>query len=458
MWCKPEAAALKSTSSKPGLLERIVVENFRSLRSADIPLHSRLIVLVGENGSGKTAILEAIAAALAPVVASLGGSPRKPLIDFEDFHRLPKLNEDGISEVERFVRFHAWTTEGQSWHIMYSVDDAREMRVKVERDQPAIEDVVRSLSRHDELPLIAYYGVARGARWPAKSGPQRRYSMAGHYHSNDRRVGYTDSLTARAVFDDVEQWFEVYESLELRRQRETGHEIRDPRLETIRRAVAKIIPEADNLRVMGLPPRLHADFQNNSEQQTLPIANLSAGFLSLMTIVMDMARRMAELNPHLDNPLTARGVVLIDEIDLHLHPRWQQTVITALESTFPQIQFILTTHSPQIISTVDAENVRILTWRDGKVEAHPSSSMEGARSGRVLGEVFGVDERPPANVSPFVKTLVRYRQVVNEGGWDGAEAQDLLQELHELSPDDPELRSIAIERRRLSAVQGAAKG
>lgn len=447
---------MKSSHSETGLLDRIVIENFRSLRRADIPLGSKLVVLVGDNASGKTAILEAIAAALTPVMAILSGLNRKPAtLDFQEFHRLPQLDEDGISAVERQVRLKAWTVDGPSWDLTFTLEDVRSLRVKAHRDPQDLEAVAQRFVRGDELPLIAYYGVARGYRLNDRHAA-RRYSTQ-HPFDSDRRAGYVDSLTARAVFDDVERWFEAYESLELRRQREAGPDARDPRLETIRRAVSQVVPEADNLRVIGLPPRLHADFRNRTESQTLPISSLSAGYLSLITIVMDMARRMAELNPDLPDPLHARGIVLIDEIDLHLHPRWQQEVVTALERTFPRIQFILTTHSPQVITTVDAENIRILTWREGEITVSPSGSMEGARSGRALGEVFGVEERPPASISPFVEALDLYRAEVQAGRWDGARAMTALQNLHKISPDDPELNAIAVERRRLSAVQDAAK-
>lgn len=448
---------MKSNQPETGLLDRILIENFRSLRRADIPLGSKLVVLVGDNASGKTAILEAIAAALMPVMAVLSKSSRKPAtIDFQEFHRLPQLDEDGISAVEREVRLTAWIVDGPSWDLAFTLEDVRTLRVKAHRNFHQLEAVAQRLVQGDELPLIAYYGVARGHRLNDRNAA-KRYSTQHPFDVADRRSGYVDSLTARAVFDDVERWFEVYESLELRRQREAGPDVRDPRLETMRRAVAQIVPEADNLRVIGLPPRLHADFRNQTEVQTLPISNLSAGYLSVITIVMDMARRMAELNPELADPLHARGIVLIDEIDLHLHPRWQQEVVTALERTFPRIQFILTTHSPQVITTVDAENIRILTWREGEITVSPSGSMEGARSGRALGEVFGVEERPPASVSPFVEALELYRAEVQAGRWDGPRATTALKNLHDISPDDPELNAIAVERRRLSAVRDAAK-
>lgn len=449
---------MNSPQYKDGLLSQIAIRNFRSIREAEIPLGSRLVVLVGENAAGKTAVLEAIAAALGPVIHALSSNSRKlPLLDFQDFHRVSRAY-NGIAEIEREVTFHASLVDGPSWETVFFVEDAPEPKVRAFRDPEGVQSVADFLIRNDEFPIIAYYGVERGARAGERGvGSLRRYSPHQSYDPSDRRAGYLDSLSARAVFDDVERWFEAYESLELRRQREDGPDAVDVRLATIRRAVASVVPEAEKLRVIGLPPRLNADFTHQSDVQTLPIASLSAGYLSLITIVMDMARRMAELNPHLDNPLAAAGIVLIDEIDLHLHPRWQQTVITALEETFPKVQFILTTHSPQIITTVDAENIRILTSRKGKMEVHPSTSMEGARAGRALSEVFGVTERPPAEVSPFVAALHRYRREVDQDRWDGPVAEAALTELQEISPDDPELHAINVERRRLAVLRGAAK-
>ena len=95
---------------------------------------------------------------------------------------------------------------------------------------------------------------------------------------------------------------------------------------------------------------------------TMPITMLSAGYQSLLWIVMNLAYRWALLNPDItDNVNEAKGIVLIDEIDMHLYPKWKWNIVKALEETFPHIQFILTTHSPIVISSCKNEHLILIT-------------------------------------------------------------------------------------------------
>ena len=124
--------------------------------------------------------------------------------------------------------------------------------------------------------------------------------------------------------------------------------------------------------------------------QELEIGMLSDGEKCLIALIGDLARRLAIANPGLKSPLQGQGVVLIDEIELHLHPRWQREIIPSLTKTFPGCQFIMTTHSPQVISDVRPENVFIL---DGKSVCHPEGSL-GRDSNRILEDIMETTERP----------------------------------------------------------------
>ena len=112
---------------------------------------------------------------------------------------------------------------------------------------------------------------------------------------------------------------------------------------------------------------------------------LSDGEKCLLALVGDLARRLSLLNTDKDNPLHGEGVVLIDEIDLHLHPKWQRSVVASLERTFPNCQFIITTHSPQVVGELAPKAVLLL--RDGKFLGHAERSL-GLSSGEVLEELM----------------------------------------------------------------------
>jgi len=109
----------------------------------------------------------------------------------------------------------------------------------------------------------------------------------------------------------------------------------------------------------------------------------------MMALVGDIARRLAMMNQSLDNPLHGDGIVLIDEVDLHLHPKWQRSLIRQLSETFPNCQFVLTTHSPLVIS--DAKDVLVYVLNDG--ELHEHNGLYGLDANQVLLEVMDTDIR-----------------------------------------------------------------
>jgi predicted ATP-binding protein involved in virulence len=113
----------------------------------------------------------------------------------------------------------------------------------------------------------------------------------------------------------------------------------------------------------------------------------------MLAMVGDIAQKAAKLNPQLGANvlLETPGVVLIDELDLHLHPRWQRRVITDLRRTFPKIQFICTTHSPQLIGQAKSGEIILL---DELQDEHPGQSF-GMDSNWVLRHIMGSDDRDP---------------------------------------------------------------
>src|SRR5262249_41436262 len=146
----------------------------------------------------------------------------------------------------------------------------------------------------------------------------------------------------RSDFPLFFEWFRAREDLE-NETRIHDSEYRDHQLEAVRRAVHALVPELDNLRVQRSSMRMLVD----KGAQTFFVDQLPDGERCLLAMVGDLARRLAMANPYADDPLRGGGVALIDEIELHLYPGWQRRVIPALEQTFPNCQFILTTHSPQ---------------------------------------------------------------------------------------------------------------
>ena len=161
---------------------------------------------------------------------------------------------------------------------------------------------------------------------------------------------------------------------------------RDRQLTAVRTAISRFMPGFSNLRVRR-KPRLHMSIDKNG--QTLNVLQLSQGEESLMALVGDIARRLAMMNPMLENPLNGEGIVLIDEVDMHLHPTWQRTIIQRLTTTFPHCQFVLTTHSPLVIS--DCKDVLVYSLDDGELTQLPS--LYGQDANTVLLNVMDTDIR-----------------------------------------------------------------
>ena len=116
----------------------------------------------------------------------------------------------------------------------------------------------------------------------------------------------------------------------------------------------------------------------------------------MVSLVGDLARRLVVLNPKSNAPLNSKGIVIIDEIDLHLHPEWQQSIVLDFQRTFKNIQFIITTHSPQILSTVDVSSIRqIKTDQEGSpfIEI-PKFQTKGVASSDILSRIMGINAIP----------------------------------------------------------------
>jgi hypothetical protein len=161
---------------------------------------------------------------------------------------------------------------------------------------------------------------------------------------------------------------------------------------------------------------------HHNELGLLPVSQLSDGIRSVVALVADLAFRCVRLNSFYGQhaPEETNGIVLIDEIEQHLHPGWQQRILPALREAFPRIQFIVTTHSPEVLSTVESRQIRIL--RDNKCYAAPPGAL-GAESQRLLQDVLGLkDARPPI---PAVDELKEYLALVDQEQWDSNRAKEL---------------------------------
>ena len=188
---------------------------------------------------------------------------------------------------------------------------------------------------------------------------------------------------------------------------------------------------------------------------TLPLERLSDGLRNMVAMVADLAYRCVKLNPHLGAEATIKthGIVMIDEVDMFLHPSWQQSVIGSLQEAFPKIQFIVTTHSPQVLSTVPKECIRVLgTNAEGKnIAATPLAASYGEPSNDVLQAIMQVDPQPPV---PEKRLLDELTSLVDQGEYQSSRATELLANLKQkLSNQHPQILKIERSIRRQEAFK-----
>ena len=298
-----------------------------------------------------------------------------------------------------------------------------------------------------ELPVVADFGTQRAV---VKQKVQRRRGFRSKLEYTD---GYVGCLNADLDYKQILEWIEIFEKNEYdecKRRSDISYRCLENR--TIQFALNKMLPELSNLRTKLNPYRLVVDacVANGSEDggEIVPCRvdeYLSDGYRCVLMLVLNLISRILKLNPHAyktpEDVLACPGIVLIDEVDLHLHPSWQQRVLPDLLGVFKNVQFIVTTHSPQVVSTVPSRCVRkIENMRISPVEVN----TEGAVAGQMLTEVFGTSERP--RNTELSKDIERYRRMLDDGSWKSPEGERLWERLQHALQTDPALATLSVDR------------
>ena len=252
----------------------------------------------------------------------------------------------------------------------------------------------------------------------------------------ERAGAFRDALNAGVDYKAMCQWFYLRENQELRErfQIRNDPEYEFPDLRAVRHAVTTAVENVDRVYFEDNPPSLKVKLLPvNGTENTFELEQLSDGYRNLVALVMDFARRLAQAHPNWESPLEAPGILLIDEIELHLHPQWQQKIIPSLRAVFPKTQLLVTTHSPQVLTTVKRENISILKQH---LLYAASIHTYGADNTRVMREVMETESRPPDN--EVTNKIRRLYALINQDQL--TEAMTQCDELFsELGPDEPAL-------------------
>lgn len=433
-------------------LKQIRIENFRCFNNLTLDLHPRLNVLVGENGAGKTAVLDAIAAGLTPVLKHLSSANQRlsgPGIKDTDFlvesHDLANGKKQALKA--KYARIALETAQGLRWdHWKSSITGAQPSEKIGQVDLNAhCQALQHSLQTEapELLPVFAYYGAQRGSI----EHPERLHASGINYEYP--AAALVGALKSTTDFKEMLKWFNEAEATELRANRGVMGDDYEPlrQLWAVRESIKIMLGgRYHNPRFDKYHKFVVTDSANGTPLQ---VSQLSQGYQSMLALAADFARRMAIANDHLPEyfsnhpqldqilndflsrdsedtgvslfpPLMAPAIMLVDEIDVHLHPAWQQHVLADLMKVFPCTQFIVTTHSPQVLSAVASEHILLL--HQNRIYAAPNGT-EGAEASRILKRVFGVETRAPDN--PVTKQLNEYLALVYADQWDAEQARAL---------------------------------
>lgn len=402
-------------------IKHLSLLSFRGIEKLELDFSERTTAFVGVNGVGKSTVLDALAIALSQLTWRINGHPQKAR----------PIAVDDIRQGASFARIELTVDlRGQpvTWATVTNRKKGNHNDPMRSSDLNALNEAVRQLNaewehvesdRQDpyDLPLAVYYDVNRAVLdIPMRVREQLR---------NNPYEVYQDALDhGGADFKRFFIWFRNREDYE-NEQRRDELKFRDKALEAVRSAVGAFT-EFKDLRIRRSPLRMTVV----KRDQEFNVGQLSDGERNMLALVGDMARRLSVLNPSLANPNEGSGVALIDEIDLHLHPRWQREVVAKLEKTFPHCQFLITTHSPQVLGELKPESVVLL--RDGELVGHPQASY-GLTSGQVLEEIMDASSR-----TNEVKERLDSIFVSLERG-ALAEARQMIANLKQTAPSVPEL-------------------
>jgi predicted ATP-binding protein involved in virulence len=407
-------------------LKTVHLQNYRAHADLSVEFHEHFNVVAGINGSGKTSLLQGICEVLKAAFA-------RRFTNTNSYFSEPNCVRAGIVETNGLVRFEPkfpvlvqaegvflgkncnWKVEKQNESTHFTTNESGEAFHDSEaKEVPEV------------LPIVVFYRATRqwnlGKVDEIKAAADKSSRLDAYKQWNDAAL---DAVALQTWV--IAKWLE-----RLQRSAESGvrpNEIGDDELARVNVALADVVENAKGLRYDLRQKTLLVDWK--TEKEPTAFEHLSDGERVMIALVADIARRMCLLNPHLGQDVTHKtlGVVLIDELDMHLHPKWQQIVTNGLKRAFPAVQFIATSHAPQVLGELKPEEIILLY---SGTTSQPQVSY-GLNSSQVLEEVMDA----PARSEKVQKQLDDLFACIEQNKLEAAKV--LLEDISTGAPDLPEL-------------------
>ncbi|ELY4860674.1 AAA family ATPase [Cronobacter sakazakii] len=456
-------------------MEELSLSDFRALDELTLNFSDKnLIVLAGENGVGKSSILDGLSYSLSWLVNRImykGGKGKEiERLDIKDD------SEKGYSSIITKFKINRYTTidfELCELHIGSSVNKKSYLTEVTKLG--ALYKFAGENRLSFTLPIFAYYGVSRTIDISTKD--LNMIDDVNSIQMNNRYEAYTNAFSGKADIKSFLKWFKRLDDIEKHRAVSSDNFSADDDLinklailapndlnarkllESLKQKKPKsefdnvsweinkiknILNQTISLFMDGysdlsieIEPTVRLTIKKNNK--TLNILQLSQGEKSLIALLLDITRRMILLNPHLKNPLSSPGIIIIDELDLHLHPQWQRNIVRHLDLIFPNCQFIVSTHSPQIISEVRHDQIIILDRNENDcVYGYKPNQSYGLTTNEILNELMSDNDKQIIRSSEVEYRLHEIFKFINDGEIEIA--TDLISRLEDdLNGDIPEL-------------------
>lgn len=337
-------------------IKKIKIENFKAISKMELRLNPGVNLLLGDNGVGKTSILDAIVVALGGYLNGVNGVSAKNILlsDIKmDTHPVGSVSTGIVYQVPVKITCEMDVHDVMIEWSRIREDETSNRKTKIDKKQGDITKYASSLTNDlsAELPIFSYQSSLRASQ-------TRRGDFGAEMKKkiDDRRCGYLGCLDSVLDLKRIKEWCYEMERMAFDQDRKIEE------YENFKNIVADVMQKLNQLkeRPRIFYSRQYQDMAYSENDKITPISCLSAGYQSVLWMIMDIAYRLAVLNPGKADLTECEGIVLIDEIDMHLHPKWQWNVLKTLETIFPNIQFIIATHSPIIISSCKQGNLILI--------------------------------------------------------------------------------------------------
>lgn len=358
-------------------LEYLELENFRALESARLDLQGKSAVIFGNNGAGKSSVLRSVNLIYANII--------NQIVNRKELKQSYPIQLEDIKYGKKETRIEALLSLGNVRIPYYrgfirSSGKKYDDKVSLKKIAEIFHEKYISDEEQKDIPIFVNYGTNR----IVLDIPLRIRA----HHMFDIYSAFEKSIENKIDFRTFFEWYRNQEDYENEKKIESGDlAYEDSSLKAVKAAIMSMLNECSNLRVVR-KPRLEMKIEKG--HLNLNVSQMSDGEKCTLALLGDLARRLALANPMKMNPLSGEGVVLIDEIEQHMHPSWQRKILKTLRDTFPNIQFIVTTHSPIILSEADENyNLFFLEDEDEVINIVKAPQLNGYDTNAVLEQFMG---------------------------------------------------------------------